>query len=122
MDTEMSAKATVWGSSEIPWGAVPRTGEPDIGRAFMPRLCAYADRDTAKTLGSPGNGVYQREECGSDSPEICRKAKELHRTELLGRGYYVSTAGCDEAAIRKYILGQEDEDKRQGQLEMFKDK
>jgi hypothetical protein len=85
MNTEISEKATVWGSSEIPWGAVPRTDEPDIGRAFMPRPCAYADRDTAKTLGSSGSRVYQREECDSDSPEICRKAKELHRTELLGK-------------------------------------
>jgi putative transposase len=77
-------------------------------------------RDTAKILGSPGSGVYQREEY--DSPEICRKAKGLHRTELLGRGYYVSTVDRDEAAIRKYIQGQEDEDKHQDHLEMFKDK
>ena len=37
------------------------------------------------------------------------------------RGYYVSTVGRDEAAIKKYIREQETEDQRQDQLEMFKD-
>jgi putative transposase len=37
------------------------------------------------------------------------------------RGYYVSTVGRDEQAIRKYIQEQEAEDKRQDQLELFKD-
>ncbi len=35
------------------------------------------------------------------------------------RGYYVSTVGRDEAAIRKYIREQEAEDQRLDQLEMF---
>lgn len=38
------------------------------------------------------------------------------------RGYYVSTVGRDEEAIKKYIQEQETEDKRQEQLEMFKDR
>jgi putative transposase len=37
------------------------------------------------------------------------------------RGYYVSTVGRDEQAIKKYIQEQEAEDKRQDQLELFKD-
>ena len=36
-------------------------------------------------------------------------------------GYYVSTVGRDEASIKKYIQEQEAEDRRQDQLEMFKD-
>ncbi len=35
------------------------------------------------------------------------------------RGYYVSTVGRDEAAIRKYIPEQEVEDQRLDQLTMF---
>jgi putative transposase len=35
------------------------------------------------------------------------------------RGYYVSTVGRDEAAIRKYIQEQEMEDQRLDQLTMF---
>jgi putative transposase len=36
------------------------------------------------------------------------------------RGYYVSTVGLNEEAIRKYIRNQETEDKRLDQLELFK--
>lgn len=35
------------------------------------------------------------------------------------RGYYVSTVGRDEAAIREYIQKQEAEDQRLDQLEIF---
>jgi putative transposase len=38
------------------------------------------------------------------------------------RGYYVSTVGRDEEAIKKYIRDQETEDKRLDQLELFKDR
>jgi putative transposase len=38
------------------------------------------------------------------------------------RGYYVSTVGRDEEAVRRYIREQEAEDKRPDQLEMFSDK
>ena len=35
------------------------------------------------------------------------------------RGYYVSTVGRDEVAIREYIRQQEAEDRRQDQLRLF---
>ena len=35
------------------------------------------------------------------------------------RGYYVSTVGRDEDAIRKYIKEQEKEDRRIDQLNLF---
>lgn len=35
------------------------------------------------------------------------------------RGYYVSTVGADEEAVRSYIQKQEEEDKRLDQLNMF---
>ena len=35
------------------------------------------------------------------------------------RGYWVSTVGRDEAAVRAYIAEQEKEDQRLDQLEMF---
>jgi putative transposase len=37
------------------------------------------------------------------------------------RGYFVSTVGRDEEAIKRYIREQEAEDKRLDQLELFKD-
>jgi putative transposase len=35
------------------------------------------------------------------------------------RGYYVSTVGLDEEALRQYIKKQVDEDRRQDQMNMF---
>jgi len=35
------------------------------------------------------------------------------------RGYFVSTVGRDEKAIREYIQRQEEEDRRQDQMKMF---
>jgi putative transposase len=36
------------------------------------------------------------------------------------RGYFVSTVGRDEAAVREYIQRQEEEDKRVDQLNMWR--
>ena len=46
-----------------------------------------------------------------------------HRRNFVGqhfwaRGYFVSTVGRDEAAIREYLRNQEQEDKRQDQLKL----
>ncbi len=49
------------------------------------------------------------------------KRQNFSGQNFWARGYYISTVGRDEAAIKKYIQGQEAEDKRQEQLEMFKD-
>jgi len=38
------------------------------------------------------------------------------------RGYFVSTVGRDEEAVRRYIQAQEAEDRRLEQLELFKQK
>jgi putative transposase len=50
------------------------------------------------------------------------RQKNFTGQNFWARGYYVTTVGRDEAAIRKYILAQEEEDKRLDQLELFKDK
>jgi hypothetical protein len=49
-------------------------------------------------------------------------AQDDRRALFPSKSRYVSTAGQDEAAIRRYIQEQEDEDKRQDQPGMFKDK
>jgi putative transposase len=48
------------------------------------------------------------------------KQKNFTGQNFWARGYYVSTVGRDEAAIRKYIREQEVEDQRLDQLELFK--
>jgi putative transposase len=47
------------------------------------------------------------------------KEKNFTGQNFWARGYYVSTVGRDETAIRKYI--QEQEDKRLDQLDLFKE-
>ena len=39
---------------------------------------------------------------------------------LWARGYFVSTVGREEAAIREYIKNQEQEDKRLDQLNLWR--
>ncbi len=39
--------------------------------------------------------------------------------KFWARGYYVSTVGRDEAAIREYIKKQEEEDRRLDQMNLF---
>ena len=39
--------------------------------------------------------------------------------KFWARGYYVSTVGGDEAAIREYIKKQEEEDRRLDQMNLF---
>jgi putative transposase len=49
------------------------------------------------------------------------KRKNFVGMNFWARGYYVSTVGRDEAIIRAYIVEQEQEDKRQEQLNLWKD-
>jgi hypothetical protein len=85
------------------------------------------------TSGPP---LYYRVDRPSTLPE--GEERDLHRADLplkrtyLGRrqnytgqhfwarGYFVSTVGRDEAAVREYIQHQELEDKRSDQLNMWK--
>jgi putative transposase len=50
------------------------------------------------------------------------KKQNFTGQSFWARGYYVSTVGRDEEAIKKYIREQESEDKRQDQLELFTDR
>ena len=42
----------------------------------------------------------------------------VRRRQFWSRGYCVSTVGLDEATIRQYIRDQEEEDKRQEELQI----
>ena len=54
--------------------------------------------------------------------ELFGKKRNFTGEEFWARGYYVSTIGKDEEAIRKYIKEQEKEDQRIDQLTMFQAK
>jgi putative transposase len=47
------------------------------------------------------------------------RKKNFTEQSFWARGYYVSTVGKDEMAVREYIKHQEEEDKRIDQLDLF---
>ncbi len=47
------------------------------------------------------------------------RAKNFTGEHFWARGYYVSTVGGDEQAIREYIKKQQEEDRRLDQMKMF---
>ena len=47
------------------------------------------------------------------------RRKNFSGQHFWARGYYVSTVGRDEEAIREYIRGQEEEDRRVDQLNLL---
>jgi len=47
------------------------------------------------------------------------RQKNFTGEHFWARGYYVSTVGIDEAALRRYIQQQEDDDRRLDQLHLF---
>ena len=49
------------------------------------------------------------------------RKKNFVGEHFWARGYYVSTAGKDEQAVRDYIKKQEKEEERLGQLNIFKE-
>ena len=49
------------------------------------------------------------------------KRRNFVGQHFWARGYFVSTVGRDEEKVRQYIQHQEEEDKRQDQLNMWKD-
>ena len=49
------------------------------------------------------------------------RQKNFTGQNFWARGYFVSTVGLDEMVIREYIRNQEDEDKRQDQLDLMAD-
>ena len=49
------------------------------------------------------------------------RKKNFVGEHFWARGYYVSTAGKDEEAVREYIKKQEEEEERLEQLSIFKE-
>ena len=63
---------------------------------------AHDDFDSAEVCGVAGDRVYQREERDSSGTSVRGAKAQFRRAALLGRGYFVSTVGRDEAVIREY--------------------
>jgi len=62
---------------------------------------------------------------GKSAIQIARlkdgRARNFTGQHFWARGYFVSTVGLDETVIREYIKNQEQEDRRQEQIDLFPD-
>jgi len=62
---------------------------------------------------------------GKSAIQIARvylgRRKNFTGQHFWARGYYVSTVGVDEETVRAYIRGQEEEDRRLDQLNLFEE-
>jgi len=92
---------------------------PGGGRAPDARSCAHAAERAPKYAVSQVVGYIK----GKSAIHLAR-AYGGSRRNFVGQrfwaiGYFVSTVGRDETAVRAYIQNQEQEDKRLEQLEMF---
>jgi putative transposase len=66
-------------------------------------------------------GYIKRKSAIAVARRFVGKEKNFTGQKFWARGYYVSTTGQDETAIRKYIKEQGLEDKRLDQLDLSKD-
>ena len=70
-------------------------------------LLSITCSDPAEVLGGAGDRLHQGEERDPHCPALCGPAAQFRRAALWGPGYFVSTVGRDEQAIRAYIRDQE---------------
>src|SRR5512137_947074 len=85
---EIPAQGAIRFAAQAPGPFVPGVGAAqgmrDWGRAPDGRSCAHADLDSGEVLGIASDGVYERQERHSYSPDLRRKAPELRGAAFLG--------------------------------------
>ena len=95
-------------------------GMPDRRGASATGSRAHDDLDPTEICGVAGGGLHQ----GKEAIYLARVYGERKRNfvgqHFWARGYYVSTVGRDEQAIREYIKNQEEEDRRLEQLNLWR--
>ena len=118
MPAQDAIRATAAGSgSGVPRfggtkGMQSRGGTSDTGSR------ARAVVGAAEVFGVERDGVYQGKECDSRCRVYAGRRRNFVGQHFWARGYWVSTVGKNEAAVRRYIQEQEKEDKRLEQLEL----
>ena len=73
-----------------------------------------------QVCGLVSGGVYQGQELNTSGLSVRRTEAEPRRQNFLARGYFVSTAGRDEATIWEYGCNQVKEDQRLDQMIIWK--
>ena len=80
----------------------------------------YNTLDSTNILAGTTRWVYQGHRRTSYRTDLFWTQKNFTGQHFWARGYYVSTVGRDEKAIREYIKAQEAEDLRLDQLDLFR--
>ncbi len=70
--------------------------------------------------GFAGGRLYQGQERDPSGPDVRERKRNFVGQHFWARGYFVSTVGRDEAAIRQYIKNQEQKDTRLDQLYLWR--
>ena len=113
-------RATAGSSRRIVPQVSNTKGKPDRRRAFDAGSCAHDDFDPTKYAASQVIGYVK----GKSAIHLARVYGERRRNfvgqHFWARGYFVSTMGRDEAAMREYIKSQEKEDQRLEQLNLWR--
>ena len=88
------------------------------GGALDAGSCAHVAVDSAEILGFLGDGVHEGQKCDPHCEGVWGRRRNYVGQNFWARGYWVSTVGKNEGAVRRYIQAQEKEDRRMEQLEM----
>jgi hypothetical protein len=99
-------------SAEICNGAYGRY----LAKIFMPNLARKFEGCFSSLSGigyiKGKSAIYVVQTFGS-------RERNFRGENFWARGYYVSTVGKDEELVKAYIQGQEDEDKKRDQLQLW---
>ena len=79
----------------------------------------HAPRRFPRSTPWPRSWASSRGKRPSTLTDLHGTPQELTGHHFWARGYYVSTVGRDEAAIREYIRTQEAEDRRLDQMDLW---
>jgi putative transposase len=93
-----------------------RVEEGHLRPAHVPRLWSLPPKYAVAALGG-----YRKGKSAIHSARTYRgKERNFTGENFWARGYFVSTVGADEDAVREYLRAQEQEDIRLDQLKLFK--
>jgi len=125
LDPQVPQKDVVRPTSEVPWAGIQGVGtqprERGDRRAPVVRPCAHAHITIAPKYSVAQVVGYIK---GKSAIHVARNYMGQKRNftghQFWARGYFVSTVGRDEKAVREYIKTQEKEERRLDQLNLFK--
>ena len=115
-------KKAIYGSLRRHLGGVlrelARQRESEVEEGHLGRPRPHDGVDSAEVLGGAGDRGHEGKSAIHIAREFAGRSRSFVGQHFWARGYFVSTLGRDERAIRAYIRAQEQEDRRQEQLRL----